>query len=93
MVEPHSLVITGLYATTDRDAETWGGVLLLTQDRQVQIQGLAENGCIPCAASCREAGLAACRRGRHGTAHTDTRRPFSIRFAASLAHLSPKFRQ
>jgi hypothetical protein len=47
MVEPHSLVITGLYATTDRDAETWGCVLLLTQDRQVQIQGLAEDGCIP----------------------------------------------
>jgi hypothetical protein len=51
------LVITGLYATTDRDAETWGCVLLLTQDRQVQIQGLAEDGCIPYAASCREAGL------------------------------------
>ena len=57
MVEPHSLVITGLYATTDRDAETWGCVLLLTQDRQVQIQRLAEDGCIPYAASCREAGL------------------------------------
>lgn len=57
MVEPHSLVITGLYATTDRDAETWGCVLLLTQDRQVRIQGLAEDGCIPYAASCREAGL------------------------------------
>ena len=57
MVEPHSLVITGLYATADRDAETWGCVLLLTQDRQVQIRGLAEDGCIPYAASCREAGL------------------------------------
>ena len=57
MVEPHSLVITGLYAATDRDAETWGCVLLLTQDRQVQIRGLAEDGCIPYAASCREAGL------------------------------------
>lgn len=57
MVEPHSLVITGLYATTDRDAQTWGCVLLLTQDRQVQICGLAEDGCIPYAASCREAGL------------------------------------
>ncbi len=57
MVEPRSLVITGLYATSDRDAETWGCVLLLTQDRQVQIQGLAEDGCIPYAASCREAGL------------------------------------
>jgi hypothetical protein len=57
MVEPHSLVITGLYATADRAAETWGCVLLLTQDRQVQIRGLAEDGCIPYAASCREAGL------------------------------------
>jgi hypothetical protein len=53
MVEPHSLVITGLYATADRDAETWGCVLLLTQDRQVQIQGLAEDHCIPYAASCK----------------------------------------
>ena len=57
MVEPHSLVITGLYATADRDAETWGWVLLLTQDRQVHIRGLAEDGCIPYAASCRLAGL------------------------------------
>jgi hypothetical protein len=57
LVEPHSLVITGLYATTDRDAETWGCALLLTQDRQVQIRGLAEDGCIPYAASCRVAGL------------------------------------
>jgi len=57
LVEPHSLVITGLYAAPDRDAETWGCVLLLTQDRQVQIRGLAEDGCIPYAASCREAGL------------------------------------
>jgi len=53
MVEPHSLVITGLYATSERDAETWGCVLLLTQDRQVQIQGLAEDHCIPYAASCK----------------------------------------
>jgi hypothetical protein len=53
LVEPRSLVITGLYATTDRDAETWACALLLTQDRQVQIQGLAEDGCIPYAASCR----------------------------------------
>jgi hypothetical protein len=51
------LVITGLYATADRDAETWGCALLLTQDRQVQICGLAEDGCIPYAASCRTAGL------------------------------------
>jgi len=43
MVEPHSLAITGLYATADRDAETWGCVLLFTQDRRVQIQGLAED--------------------------------------------------
>ena len=57
LVEPHSLVITGLYAASDRDAETWGCALLLTQDRQVQIRGLAEDGCIPYAASCREAGL------------------------------------
>jgi hypothetical protein len=53
MVEPHSLVITGLYATADRDAETWGCVLLFTQDRRVQIKGLAEDGCIPYAASCK----------------------------------------
>lgn len=39
IVEPHSLVITGLYATADRDAETWGCVLLLTQDRKVQTRG------------------------------------------------------
>lgn len=57
MVEPGSLVITGLYAAADRDAETWGCVLLFTQDRQVQIRGLAEDGCIPYAASCREASL------------------------------------
>jgi len=55
MVEPHSLAITGLYATADRDAETWGCVLLFTQDRRVQIQGLAEDGCIPYALSCKEA--------------------------------------
>lgn len=57
MVEPHSLVITGLYAAADRDAETWGCVLLFTQERQVQIKGLAEDGCIPYAASCRAAEL------------------------------------
>ena len=57
LVEPHSLVITGLYAVTDRDAETWACALLLTQDRQVQIAGLAEDGCIPYAASCRLAQL------------------------------------
>jgi hypothetical protein len=53
MVEPHSLVITGLYATEARDAETWGCVLLFTQDRQVLIKSLAEDGCIPYAASCK----------------------------------------
>lgn len=57
LVEPHSLVITGLYAVTDREAETWACALLLTQDRQVQIVGLAEDGCIPYAASCRLAQL------------------------------------
>jgi len=57
LVEPRSLVITGLYATADRDAESWACALLLTQDRQVQIHGLAEDGCIPYAASCRAAGL------------------------------------
>ncbi|MFN2234232.1 MAG: hypothetical protein ACK2U1_08375 [Anaerolineales bacterium] len=57
LVEPHSLVITGLYATQDREAETWACALLLTQDRGVQITGLAEDGCIPYAASCRAAGL------------------------------------
>jgi len=57
MVEPNSLVITGLYATEDRDAETWGCVLLFTQDRRVQIQGLAEDGCIPYGASCKAAKL------------------------------------
>ena len=57
LVEPRSLVITGLYATTDRDAESWACALLLSQDRQVQIQGLAEDGCIPYAASCRLAQL------------------------------------
>jgi hypothetical protein len=57
LVEPHSLTITGLYATADRDAETWGCVLLLTQDRRVQIQGLAEDNCIPYAASCQLAQI------------------------------------
>jgi len=57
MVEPKSLAITGLYATADRDADTWGCVLLFTQDRRVQIKGLAEDGCIPYAASCRAAQL------------------------------------
>ena len=57
MVEPHSLVITSLYATENRDAETWGCVLLFTQDRGVQIKSLAEDGCIPYAASCKAAML------------------------------------
>jgi hypothetical protein len=57
MVEPHSLVITGLYATSDREAETWGCVILLTQDRKVQIWGLAEDNCIPYGASCKMARL------------------------------------
>jgi len=57
MVEPYSLVITGLYATADRDAETWGCVLLFTQDRRVKIKGLAEDGCIPYAPSCKAAKL------------------------------------
>jgi hypothetical protein len=57
MVEPKSLVITGLYATADREADTWGCVLLFTQDRRVQIKGLAEDGCIPYDASCRAAKL------------------------------------
>ena len=57
MVEPNSLVITGLYATADRDAETWGCVLLFTQDRRVQIKGLAEDGCLPYGASCKVAQL------------------------------------
>lgn len=57
MVEPHSLVITGLYATADRDADTWGCVLLFTQDRRVEIRGLAEDGCIPYAASCKAAKM------------------------------------
>jgi hypothetical protein len=59
MVEPQSLTITGLYASDNRDAETWGCVLLLTQDRRVQIKGLAEDGCIPYAASCKAAELEA----------------------------------
>ena len=57
MVEPNSLVITGLYAAADRDAETWGCVLLFTQDRRVVIKGLAEDSCIPYAASCKVAKL------------------------------------
>ena len=57
MVEPNHLVITGLYATADRDADTWGCVLLLTQDRGVEIKGLAEDGCAPYAASCKAAQL------------------------------------
>lgn len=57
MVEPKSLAITGLYATADRDADSWGCVLLFTQDRRVQIKGLAEDGCIPYDASCRAAKL------------------------------------
>jgi hypothetical protein len=57
LVEPRSLTITGLYATQDREAETWGCALLLTQDRGVQIRGLAEDGCVPYAASCRAAEL------------------------------------
>ena len=57
LVEPRTLVITGLYAAQDRGAETWACALLLTQDRKVQITGLAEDGCIPYAASCRLAEL------------------------------------
>jgi hypothetical protein len=57
MVEPHSLTITGLYASDNRDAETWGCVLLFTQDRRVRIKGLAEDGCIPYEASCKAAKL------------------------------------
>ena len=37
--------------------------------------------------------LAACRRGLHGTAYTDTKRLFSIQFASCHAQSSPKFRQ
>jgi hypothetical protein len=57
LVEPRTFVITGLYAAQDRGAETWACALLLTQDRKVQITGLAEDGCIPYAASCRLAEL------------------------------------
>jgi hypothetical protein len=57
MVEPRSLTITGLYATADREAETWGCILLFTQDRRLQIKGLAEDNCIPYAASCRLARM------------------------------------
>ncbi|MCX6057356.1 MAG: hypothetical protein NTW69_04285, partial [Chloroflexi bacterium] len=51
MVEPNSLVITSLFATADRDAETWGCVLLFTQDRGLIIKGLVEDCCIPYNAS------------------------------------------
>jgi len=57
LVEPRTLVITGLYATEDRGAETWACALLLTQDRKVEITGLAEDGCTSYAASCRLAEL------------------------------------
>ncbi|MBL7164546.1 MAG: hypothetical protein ISS57_18320 [Anaerolineales bacterium] len=57
LVEPRTLVITGLYAVQDRGAETWACALLLTQDRKVQITGLAEDGCTSYAASCRLAEL------------------------------------
>jgi hypothetical protein len=57
MVDPRSLVITGLYSAADRDAETWGCVLLFTQDRGVQIKNLAEDGCIPYGKSCKLAKL------------------------------------
>ncbi len=57
LVEPRTLVITGLYAAQDRGAETWACALLLTQDRKVQITGLAEDGCTSYAASCRLAKL------------------------------------
>jgi len=73
LVEPHSLVITGLYATADRDAETWGCALLLTQDRQVEIRGLAEDGCLPYAASCRLIGLDAAIQKDVWHALADTR--------------------
>jgi hypothetical protein len=73
LVEPRSLVITGLYATTDRDAQTWACALLLTQDRQVRIQGLAEDGCIPYAASCRLAQLDAAIQKDVWHALADTR--------------------
>jgi hypothetical protein len=57
MVEPHSLVITSLFATADRDAETWGCVLLFTQDRGLIIKGLVEDCCIPYNASYKLAKL------------------------------------
>jgi len=57
MVEPHSLVVASLFATADRDAETWGCVLLFTQERGLIIKGLAEDGCIPYNASCKLAKL------------------------------------
>ena len=57
MVEPHSLVITSLFATADRDAETWGCVLLFTQDRGLIIKGLVEDCCIPYTASYKLAKL------------------------------------
>lgn len=73
LVEPHSLAITGLYAVADREAETWACALLLTQDR-VQIHGLAEDGCVPYAASCRAAALdAAIQRDVWHPLHDTTR--------------------
>lgn len=57
LVEPRTLVITGLYAAEDRGAETWACALLLTQDRKVEIIGLAEDGCTSYLASCRLAEL------------------------------------
>jgi len=51
MVEPHRPGDHRLICHCGSDAETWGCVLLFTQDRRVQIQGLAEDGCIPYALS------------------------------------------
>jgi hypothetical protein len=57
LVEPHSLTIAGLYATSDCDTETWACALLLTQDRGVDLRSLAEDDCRTYAASCLAAGL------------------------------------
>lgn len=59
LVEPRSLTIAGLYATSDCDTETWAVALLLTQGRGVDIQQLVEDDCRAYHASCAAIELAA----------------------------------
>ncbi|MBX2997746.1 MAG: hypothetical protein KF893_04490 [Caldilineaceae bacterium] len=57
VIDPVSTVILQAVVTPDRQAETWGAVLLMTQDRGVTLGGLVEDMARMYPASQQEAGL------------------------------------